>query len=125
MPVGKDAPRPQARLRLHHPSGFGLCDKMPENQRRPPGEWLLRIAYGVIFVTVRIIHQKRADAIRAHLRRQAAILFPLAVIFPTDLGAGRIDAASPGAETVSAQCASLFREFLDFENLAAKMAGAA
>lgn len=125
MPIGEYAPGPEASLRLYHPSGFRLCDKMPKNQRRAPRERLLRIANGMILVAIGIIHQKRADAIWPHLRRQAAILFPLAIVFATNLRPRHVDAAPAGAKTMAAQRPGLFRQFLDFENLAAKMAGAA
>jgi len=125
MSVLENAPCAQSRFCDDEPSRFGLGDKVLKYERIAPGKRLFRVAYRVVLVAVRIIHQQRADLVGPQLRREATLLLPSAIIVTADLWARFIDAAAAGQRAVLAKLARRLFEFVDFKNLAAEEAGAA
>src|SRR5580704_11492651 len=96
LPIGPNAPGFQPRLGDNDPAAFGHRDKMFEDERRKPGEWLFGIADSAVFAGIGIFHQNRPGAIRAQTRAHVPVAFPQAFVVAANLRSCRIDAAAAG-----------------------------
>jgi hypothetical protein len=115
---------PGLHASLGNDDAAALChgDEMLEDERISPRHGFGWIADSAIFVAVRIFHQDRADAIRAQLRAERAVVFPETFIVVADLRPVMVDRATLALKAMFAKLAGGLREFFDFKHLAAEAA---
>src|SRR5580698_10711212 len=95
---------------------------MGEYHRMAPGHRLLRRANGAIFVAVRVLHQDRADEVRAQLARQIAPCQPFALEVATNFRPVGIDRTAAAGEAIDALGSRGLLEIVDLQRRAAHRA---
>jgi hypothetical protein len=111
-----------ASLGNDNASTFCHGHKVLKNEGITPGERLRRVADRAIFVTVRVFHQDRADAIWPQLRTKRPIALPETFVIVTNLWTIIIDVAPMPYVAMFAKLTGGLHGFFNLEHLATEAA---